>query len=183
MYFIEVNYIRYLEYFANLWLSLTCTLNMPNKNLVINNLTIHWGTPWEWGHPQNDTLRSQTSHVLKMPPPLIIYPFCKLYYISRTLLQVLVVSNMDVKHVKHTCVDKKNSSIHITKSWEQVPSRNGILRYTPFSDSAKGLQRQLDGLRRFCASNKVIVNESKTKSMCFGADDKVEINFNGKPIE
>ena len=52
-----------------------------------------------------------------------------------------------------------------------------------FSDSAKGLQRQLDGLRKFCASNKVIVNEIKTKSMCFGADDKVEINFNGKPIE
>ena len=52
-----------------------------------------------------------------------------------------------------------------------------------FSDSAKGIQRQLDGLRKFCASNKVIVNEIKTKSMCFGADDKVEINFNGKPIE
>ena len=40
-----------------------------------------------------------------------------------------------------------------------------------------------DGLQKFCASNKVIVNEIKTKSMCFGADDKFEIHFNGKPIE
>ena len=40
-----------------------------------------------------------------------------------------------------------------------------------------------DGLQNFCASNKVIVNEIKTKSMCFGADDKFEIHFNGKPIE
>ena len=29
----------------------------------------------------------------------------------------------------------------------------------------------------------MIVNEIKTKSMCFGADDKFEIHFNGKPIE
>ena len=51
------------------------------------------------------------------------------------------------------------------------------------SDSANGLQRQLNGLQKFCASNKVIVNEIKTKSMCFGADDNFEIHFNGKPIE
>ena len=44
MYFIEINYITYLEYFDNLWLSLTCTLNMSNINLVINNLIIHRGT-------------------------------------------------------------------------------------------------------------------------------------------
>ena len=36
------------------------------------------------------------------------------------------------------------------------------------SDSAKGLQKQLDGLLQFCAKNLMIVNETKTKVMIFG---------------
>ena len=52
-----------------------------------------------------------------------------------------------------------------------------------FSDPAKGIQRLLDGLQKFCSSNKVIVNEIKMKSVSFGADDKFEIYYNGKPKE
>ena len=36
------------------------------------------------------------------------------------------------------------------------------------SDSATGLQRQLDGLAKFCAKNRMIANNLKTKAMKFG---------------
>ena len=37
-----------------------------------------------------------------------------------------------------------------------------------FSDTPKGLQRQLDGLKASCAINHMIVNGMETKFMCFG---------------
>ena len=52
-----------------------------------------------------------------------------------------------------------------------------------FSDSPAGLQKQLDGLLKFCSNNKIIVNEMKTKSMCFGTSETFTVYFNGKRIE
>ena len=37
-----------------------------------------------------------------------------------------------------------------------------------FSNTEKGIQKQLGGLKRFCARNNMIVNEAKTKLMIFG---------------
>ena len=52
-----------------------------------------------------------------------------------------------------------------------------------FSDSPKGLQLQMDGLFNFCKNNQMIVNEMKTKSMIFGAHEKINIIYNNKSIE
>ena len=52
-----------------------------------------------------------------------------------------------------------------------------------FSDSPTGLQKQLNGLLKFCSNNKIIVNETKTKTMCFGTDEPFNVYFNGKLIE
>ena len=51
------------------------------------------------------------------------------------------------------------------------------------SDSESGLQKQLDGLSKFCLKNLMIVNELKTKVLVFGSQTKVNIDFNGKTIE
>ena len=47
-----------------------------------------------------------------------------------------------------------------------------------FSDSPMGLQKQLDGLLKFCSKNKIIVNETKTKVMCFGTNENFQVFFN-----
>ena len=52
-----------------------------------------------------------------------------------------------------------------------------------FSDSPMGLQKQLDGLLKFCSTNKIIVNETKTKVMCFGTKENFSVFFNKKLIE
>ena len=52
-----------------------------------------------------------------------------------------------------------------------------------FSNTEKGLQKQLDGLKLFCANNKMIVNETKTKLMIFGKDYAGNVSFNSKKIE
>ena len=52
-----------------------------------------------------------------------------------------------------------------------------------FSDSATGLQKQLSGLLKFCSNHKIIVNEIKTKAMCFGTKEPFDVYFNRKPIE
>ena len=52
-----------------------------------------------------------------------------------------------------------------------------------FSDTPTGLQKQLNGLLKFCSNNKFIVHELKTKSMCFGTDENLNVFFNGKPIK
>jgi hypothetical protein len=52
-----------------------------------------------------------------------------------------------------------------------------------FSNTAEGLQAQMNGLFKFCSKNKMIVNELKTKVMIFGNGKKSEISFNNKPIE
>ena len=52
-----------------------------------------------------------------------------------------------------------------------------------FSDTPTGLQKQLNGLLKFCSNNKIIVNELKTKSMGFGTAENLNMSFNGKPIE
>ena len=52
-----------------------------------------------------------------------------------------------------------------------------------FSDTPTGLQKQLNGLLKFCSKNRLIVNELKTKSMCYGTDENMNVFFNGKPIE
>ena len=52
-----------------------------------------------------------------------------------------------------------------------------------FSDTQHGIQKQLQGLQRFCANNHMIVNETKTKIICFGRPIKCNVHFNGKIIE
>ena len=52
-----------------------------------------------------------------------------------------------------------------------------------FSDTASGLQKQLNGLYTFCANNRMIVNETKSKVMCFGTQSQFNISFNDKDIE
>ena len=52
-----------------------------------------------------------------------------------------------------------------------------------FSDSIKGLQKQLNGLFRFCSTNMMIVNELKTKLMIFGNGKKSDLYFNGKILD
>ena len=51
------------------------------------------------------------------------------------------------------------------------------------SDTALGLQKQLDGLLKFCSKNLTTVNEIKTKCMTFGNIKTVELFFNHKLIE
>ena len=41
-------------------------------------------------------------------------------------------------------------------------------------------QRQLDGLSRFCATNQMLANETKTKYMVFGKETHFSLNLNGK---
>ena len=49
-----------------------------------------------------------------------------------------------------------------------------------FSNTEKGLKKQLDGLKLFSANNKMIVNETKTKLMIFGKDYTGNVLFNNK---
>ena len=51
-----------------------------------------------------------------------------------------------------------------------------------FSDTPKGLQRQLDGLKAFCATNHMIVNGMKTKFMCFGKKSDCKLFFDNQEI-
>ena len=52
------------------------------------------------------------------------------------------------------------------------------------SDSVSGLQKQLNGLFRFCSDNMMIVNEMKTKVMVYGpANRNVVFKFNGKTLD
>ena len=53
----------------------------------------------------------------------------------------------------------------------------------PYTDSLRGLQKQLDGLKSFCADNHMIVNETKSKVMCFGKQTELNVYFNDKKIE
>ena len=39
-----------------------------------------------------------------------------------------------------------------------------------YSGSPTGLQKQLNVLLKFCSNNKIIVNETKTKIVCFGTN-------------
>ena len=51
------------------------------------------------------------------------------------------------------------------------------------TDSAKGLQKQLDGLFNFCSDNMMIVNETKTKVMVYGSASRdVVVKFNDKVL-
>ena len=52
-----------------------------------------------------------------------------------------------------------------------------------FSNTEKGLQKQLNGLKHFCANNKMIVNETKTKLMVFGKEYSGNLFFNNEKIE
>ena len=51
-----------------------------------------------------------------------------------------------------------------------------------FSDTPKGLQRQLDGLKAFCANNQMLVNGMKTKFMCFGKKSDCKLSFDIQEI-
>ena len=44
-------------------------------------------------------------------------------------------------------------------------------------------QRQLDGLSRFCATNQMLANETKTKYMVFGKETHFSLNLSGKLLE
>ena len=52
-----------------------------------------------------------------------------------------------------------------------------------FSNTFKGLQIQLDGLKQFCSNNHMIVNEIKTKNMVFGNPKRSKIHFNSVDID
>ena len=52
-----------------------------------------------------------------------------------------------------------------------------------FSDTEKGIQKQLDGLKKFCENNRMIVNETKTKVMTFGKKNNCKVFFNDEQIE
>ena len=49
--------------------------------------------------------------------------------------------------------------------------------------SAEGLEKQLGGLYKYCANNHMIVNETKTKVMCFGKCTEVRVKYNGVLVE
>ena len=51
------------------------------------------------------------------------------------------------------------------------------------SDSRNGLQKQLNGLLKYCAKILMIANEMKTKYMVFGSKTNCELYFDGKLIE
>ena len=52
-----------------------------------------------------------------------------------------------------------------------------------FSDTTEGLQKQLNGLYKYCSNNHMIVNETKTKVMCFGRSTEIRVNYNGVPVQ
>ena len=52
-----------------------------------------------------------------------------------------------------------------------------------FSDTTEGLQSLLNGLEKFCSNNQMIVNETKTKVLCFGGRTAPNVYFNNKLIE
>ena len=45
------------------------------------------------------------------------------------------------------------------------------------SNTSSGLQKQLNGLHKFCSRNMMVVNELKTKVMVFGKKDDRAIVF------
>ena len=51
-----------------------------------------------------------------------------------------------------------------------------------FSDTTEGLQKQLNGLYKYCSNNHTIVNETKTKVVCFGRSTEIRVNYNGVPL-
>ena len=51
-----------------------------------------------------------------------------------------------------------------------------------FSDTASGLQKQLNGLYKFCANNRMIVSEAKSKVICFGKQSQFNVSFNDKKL-
>ena len=51
------------------------------------------------------------------------------------------------------------------------------------SESASGLQKQLNALHEFCKRNRMIVNESKTKFVVFGKHKPVTVSYESKYIE
>ena len=52
-----------------------------------------------------------------------------------------------------------------------------------FYDTASGLQKQLNSLYKFCSNNRMIVNETKSKVMCFGKQSQFNVSFNDTNIE
>ena len=52
-----------------------------------------------------------------------------------------------------------------------------------YTHSGPTILNLLNGLHNFCSNNQLIVNETKTKVMCFGKTVKPELYFNNKEIE
>ena len=52
-----------------------------------------------------------------------------------------------------------------------------------FSDTTRGLQRQLNGPYTFCANNHMTVNVAKSKVICFRKQPSFCVDFNHKEIE
>ena len=52
-----------------------------------------------------------------------------------------------------------------------------------FSDTCEGMQNLLNGLEKFCSNNQMVVNETKTKMLCFGKQISSNVYFNKKLIE
>ena len=79
-------------------------------------------------------------------------------------------------------------SEHLSKQFGIVVSNDIIMHILwgddliIFSDSVDGLQKQLNGLQKFCSQNKIIVNETKTKSMGVGMAGQFTVYYNRNVI-
>ena len=83
------------------------------------------------------------------------------------------------------CKYMSDLSEHLSKQFGIVMS-NDVIMHTLwcdgliiFPDSVDGLQRHLNGLQKFWSRNKIIVNETKTKSMGFGKAGQFAVYYNG----
>ena len=103
---------------------------MPNINMVINNWTIHRGTSWERGHPQNGILHSQVSPVLIIPPPPP--PLADLFPLINFITYLQYISRLDrlkmhTIHRKHAPVNQIQTKCFKELHQEQGQPQNGML--------------------------------------------------------
>ena len=77
-------------------------------------------------------------------------------------------------------------SEYLSKQFEVVVSDDIVMHILwrdnliLFSDTVDGLQRQLYGLGTFCSRNEIIINETKTKFMSFGATGQFKVYYSEK---
>ena len=69
--------------------------------------------------------------------------------------------------------------------WRHSNDNMGLLYLMKllYTHSGPTILNLLNGFHNFCSNNQLIVNETKTKVMCFGKTVKPELYFNNKEIE